>query len=151
MQERREYPAAMTVRVRITVGCTLPMRIPTDQRAATNTGFSRLRARWRAEASARQARSKALLGDVRVKAAPVLRRFGAREAVIFGSVSAGTARADSDIDLVVLGTDPSRYWELRRELEAALGRPLDLLTEADDDRFVAKARARGKVIHAAEF
>jgi hypothetical protein len=46
--------------------------------------------------------------------------------------------------------EPTAYWDLRRELEAALGRPLDLFTEADDARFVAKARARGEVIYAGE-
>jgi len=126
------------------------MDTPGKQTAQAKFDTSRAQARWRAEASARQARSVALLADVRVKAAPVLRRFGAREAVVFGSLVTGTARADSDIDLVVLGTDPFAYWDLRRELEAALGRALDLFTEADDDRFVAKARARGEVIYAAE-
>jgi predicted nucleotidyltransferase len=126
------------------------METATNQPVQAKFDASRVQARWRAEASARRARSVALLADVREKAAPVLRRFGAREAVVFGSLAAGTARVDSDIDLVVLGTEPSAYWDMRRELEAALGRALDLFTEADDSRFVAKAQARGQVIYAAE-
>jgi predicted nucleotidyltransferase len=126
------------------------MATATNQSGKAKFDASRLQARWRAEARARRARSTALLADVRAKAAPVLCRFGARKAVVFGSLVEGTARDDSDIDLVVLGTEPAAYWDLRRELEAATGRALDLLTEADDARFVAKALARGEVIYAAE-
>ncbi len=126
------------------------MATATSQPDKSKFDASRLQARWRADERARRARSTALLADVRAKAAPVLCRFGAREAVVFGSLVEGTARDDSDIDLVVLGTEPAAYWELRRELESALGRALDLLTEADDARFVAKALARGEVIYAAE-
>jgi predicted nucleotidyltransferase len=122
----------------------------TNEPAPVRFDASRLKARWRTEAAARRTRSARLLADAREKAAPVLRRFGASEAVVFGSLVEGTARESSDIDLVVLGTEPAAYWDLRRELEAALGRPLDLFTEADDARFVAKARARGEVIYAGE-
>lgn len=127
------------------------MSSQTNQPVARPFDASRLKARWRAEADARRARSARLLAEARAKAAPVLRRFGAREAVVFGSLVNGTAREDSDIDLVVLGTAPAAYWELRRDLETALGRSLDLFTEVDDGRFVAKALARGEVIYAAEY
>jgi predicted nucleotidyltransferase len=63
-----------------------------------------------------------------------------------GSIDApveGRAHEESDVDLVVLGTAPGAYWELRHALEDTLGRSLDLFTETDDARFVAKARARG--------
>jgi predicted nucleotidyltransferase len=108
---------------------------------------SRLKARWAAEAAARRALSAALLAQISERAKPVLDRFGAREAVVFGSVVEGRARDDSDVDLIVLGTDPSAFWELRHALEDALGRSLDLFTETDDARFVAKGRARGTVIY----
>jgi predicted nucleotidyltransferase len=111
---------------------------------------SRLKARRAAEAAERRAVSARLLRDVRDRAAPVLRRFNAREAVVFGSLVEGRAHAGSDVDLVVLGTEPAAYWELRHALETALERPLDLFTEADDARFVDKARARGKVIYERE-
>jgi predicted nucleotidyltransferase len=108
---------------------------------------SRLKARWAAEAAARRALSAALLAQISERAKPVLDRFGAREAVVFGSVVEGRARDDSDVDLIVLGTDPGAFWELRHALEDALGRSLDLFTETDDARFVAKGRARGTVIY----
>jgi len=126
------------------------MRPQTNRPATAIFDASRLKARWRAEAKARRTRSAALLAEARAKVGPVLCRFGAREAVVFGSLVEGTAREDSDIDLVVLGTEPAAYWDLRRELETALGRPLDLFTEADDARFVAKARARGEVVYQSE-
>ena len=111
---------------------------------------SRLKARWAAHIAARRALSERLLAEISERARPVLRRFGAREAVLFGSLVEGRAHEDSDVDLVVLGTDPGAYWELRHALEDALGRSLDLFTETDDARFVAKARARGAVIYASE-
>jgi len=110
----------------------------------------RLKARWAADIAARRALSERLLAEISERARPVLRRFGAREAVLFGSLVEGRAHEDSDVDLVVLGTDPGAYWELRHALEDALGRSLDLFTETDDARFVAKARARGAVIYASE-
>ena len=54
-----------------------------------------------------------------------------RLAVIFGSVARGTARADSDVDIgiVPVDIDLSLHDETRLQLslEAALGRPVDLV------------------------
>jgi predicted nucleotidyltransferase len=111
---------------------------------------SRLKARWAADTAARRALSARLLAEIGERARPVLRRFGAQEAVVFGSLVEGRAHQDSDVDLVVLGTDPGAYWDLRHALEGAIGRSLDLFTETDDARFVAKARARGVRIYASE-
>ena len=111
---------------------------------------SRLEARWAAETAARRALSAKLLAEISERARPVLRRFGAREAVLFGSLVEGRAHEGSDVDLVVLGTDAGAYWDLRHALEEAVGRPLDLFTETDDARFVAKARARGALIYESE-
>ncbi|MBK1633012.1 DNA polymerase beta [Thiohalocapsa halophila] len=102
------------------------------------------RARERAEQAVAAARLHALVLDV---VPPILARFGATAAYLFGSVAAGTAHADSDVDLLVLGIGPAAYWALRQELEQALGRPLDLHTQDDDPVFVAKAIHRGKLIY----
>lgn len=109
--------------------------------------FSKLKARWAAEEAEAVATSARLLTQTETRAAPVLRRFGADQALIFGSVADGKARNDSDIDLLVLGTDPTDYWSLRRELEAALERPLDLYTEVDDPIFTARVRESGRIIY----
>ncbi len=69
------------------------------------------------------------------------------ETNVTGSIADGTADADSDVDLVVMGVAPADYWALRRELEQALGRPVDLHTQDDDPAFVTKAIARGQQIY----
>jgi uncharacterized protein len=59
------------------------------------------------------------------------KRHGASRPRIFGSVAAGTARPDSDIDLLVDLETGRTYFdvaELHDELETILGRPVDLLT-----------------------
>lgn len=109
--------------------------------------FSRLKARWAAQQVQADAFSARLLAEVTAKSAPVLLRFGAARALVFGSVAEGRAKPGSDIDLLVLGTAPTEYWDLRRELEEALGRPLDLFTDADDATLVARIQARGHLIY----
>lgn len=68
-------------------------------------------------------------------------------AYLFGSIAEGRVGAQSDVDLLVLGVCAAAYWNLRRDLEQALGRPLDLFTQDDDPVFVAKIIARGQVIY----
>lgn len=51
---------------------------------------------------------------------------------VFGSVARGTARPDSDVDLLVTFSAPIglfRYARLQRLLADWLGRPVDLVTE----------------------
>lgn len=52
---------------------------------------------------------------------------------VFGSTARGEDRPDSDVDLLVRFTRPKSLLDLvrlERELSEALGRPVDLLTEA---------------------
>ena len=64
---------------------------------------------------------------------PVLtERFGVRGLRLFGSVARGTARADSDIDILVAYSQPpdsDQYFGTQFYLEDLLGRPVDLVTE----------------------
>jgi uncharacterized protein len=120
-----------------------------NQPPVLHKGFdiAKLRARraaTEAERAAAAARLRALVLEV---VPPIVARYGAAAAYLFGSVANGSAHARSDVDLVVLGIGPATYWELRRELEEALGRPLDLHTQDDDPTFVAKAVARGECIY----
>ncbi len=68
--------------------------------------------------------------------APICRRHGIRRLSLFGSVLAGTARPDSDIDLLV-EFEPSRVPGLlgmsaiEIELAKVLGRKVDLRTAED--------------------
>ena len=69
-------------------------------------------------------------------AAPVLRKFGVARAWVYGSFALGCANAHSDVDLivemppgVVLGRS---FFDLRRELEEAFGRKVDLHLPPND-------------------
>lgn len=64
---------------------------------------------------------------------PLLERSGVRSAALFGSTARGDARADSDIDiLVVLDPDAHvgllRFIELKERLENLFGRDVDLVS-----------------------
>ncbi len=65
---------------------------------------------------------------------PVLaERFGVTKLALFGSVARGTARADSDVDLLVQFDGPAtadRYFGAQFYLEDLLGCAVDLVTEA---------------------
>lgn len=64
---------------------------------------------------------------------PVCRKYGVRTVSVFGSAARGEAGPDSDLDLLVdFAREISllKLVALERELSAALGRKVDLLTEA---------------------
>jgi hypothetical protein len=59
-------------------------------------------------------------------------RFGVTGLALFGSTARDTARADSDIDILVSFNGPAtsdRYFGVQFFLEDVLGRPVDLVTE----------------------
>ena len=59
-------------------------------------------------------------------------RYGVRDLALFGSSARGTARENSDIDVLVSFDGPAtsqRYFGLQFYLEDLLGRPVDLLTD----------------------
>ena len=64
---------------------------------------------------------------------PVLaQRFGVRRLALFGSMARGTARPDSDVDVLVdfdRPPDADQYFGTQFYLEDLLGRPVDLVTE----------------------
>ena len=62
----------------------------------------------------------------------VLIPYGAVRVAIAGSFARGQARPDSDLDVVVAFSEPKSLLELvniRRKLESAIGRDVDLITE----------------------
>jgi predicted nucleotidyltransferase len=71
----------------------------------------------------------ALLGQHK----PVLaERFGVASLRLFGSFARGTARADSDVDLLVSFDGPAtakRYFGVQFYLEDLIGREVDVVTE----------------------
>ncbi|EFO80748.1 DNA polymerase beta subunit [Oscillochloris trichoides DG-6] len=63
----------------------------------------------------------------------ICRHYGVAMVGLFGSQARGTANAQSDIDLLVRFAAPTSLLKaiaLEQELETALGRHVDLLTEA---------------------
>jgi predicted nucleotidyltransferase len=112
-----------------------------------STAFAKLQARWRRERAERAERSAELRRRVLERAGPVLRAYGVQEVWLFGSVATGTAQAHSDLDLLAAPVAVVDYWALRRDLEAALGHPVDLHTQDDDVQFVRKVRERGELIY----
>lgn len=59
-------------------------------------------------------------------------RFGVRRLALFGSFARGTAREDSDVDVLVRFDGPAtskRYFGVQFYLEDLLHRPVDLVTE----------------------
>lgn len=59
-------------------------------------------------------------------------RFGVRDLALFGSTARGSAREDSDVDVLVSFDGPAtsdRYFGVQFYLEDLLGRPVDLVTD----------------------
>ena len=64
--------------------------------------------------------------------AELARRFAVRELSLFGSTARGTARADSDVDVLVSLDGPAnseRYFGVQFYLEDLLGCSVDLVTD----------------------
>jgi len=63
--------------------------------------------------------------------ATLVARYGVTDIALFGSTARGTARTDSDIDVLVSFDGPAtseRYFGVQFFLEDLLGRPVDLVT-----------------------
>jgi predicted nucleotidyltransferase len=94
----------------------------------------------------------------RTRLAELCRRYHVARLEVFGSQARGTARPDSDVDLLVTFEDGyTPGWELGGlyvELEALLDRPIDLITrwtvEHDEStRFRAEVLSAVEVLYAA--
>ena len=85
--------------------------------------------------------------EMRVRAGPVLRRAGAKRAIVFGSWARGEADGFSDLDLaVVMDTDlpsPERALALTRELDRELPMVVDLLVYTPDEFAACEADGFG--------
>ena len=73
-----------------------------------------------------------VIGSRRAGLVRLLRRYGARDIRVFGSVGRGSATADSDVDLLVRFQRPLgllRRAELQEKVESLVARPVDLVSE----------------------
>ncbi|HEV2386426.1 MAG TPA: nucleotidyltransferase family protein [Candidatus Acidoferrales bacterium] len=85
-----------------------------------------------------------LLKKKRVEILSIAAKYGARNVRVFGSVARGEADEASDIDFLVemeAGRSLLDLGGLQAELEAALGRRVDVVTEKG-----LKARIRSRVL-----
>jgi predicted nucleotidyltransferase len=77
-----------------------------------------------------QAKHLPTIEEVKEKVVPILQRYGASRAGVFGSVARGKLHRRSDVDILVeLGRDLSLLdvVGIQQELEDALGRRVDLV------------------------
>ncbi len=99
------------------------------------------------------------LADLRHRLTPVLRQYGIRKAILFGSLARGEATRHSDVDLILIQQTDRRFLErydgLLLDLNKALPhRSVDVLiyTPAELERianrpFIAQALKEGKVLY----
>ena len=113
-------------------------------------GFEKLKKRWREEEAVRQREAAHRKEVLLTRAAPLCKRYGVQEVVLFGSVLAGKSAPTSDIDLLVQPLQSADYWTFKRDIEEVTGYPVDLYTQDDDPLFVSKIRARGEVVFRTE-
>lgn len=86
--------------------------------------------------------------------AELCRKYGIAELDVFGSVARGSARPDSDIDLLyvrVPGNDLGMaYFALQEDLEELFGRPVDLVPKDGLHRVIRdQVLADAQVLYAA--
>lgn len=76
--------------------------------------------------------------EIKEKISPILRAYGIKKASVFGSVSRGDDRPDSDVDLLVElkpgSMDLIQYIGLKHKLEDILGKEVDLVSEGNINR-----------------
>lgn len=78
--------------------------------------------------------AKSMQQDVE-QAASILREAGAPEIFVFGSVSRGTEKPGSDLDLAVRGLPAERYFDVMSRIAFAISRPFDLIDLDEQNLF----------------
>ncbi len=79
------------------------------------------------------------IAEVRQSIVPILEHYGVRYAGVFGSVARGEDRPGSDVDILISLKQPVgllKFFALNDELEEALHRKVDLVTENSLDQHV---------------
>lgn len=74
------------------------------------------------------------LEEISEKARPVFKKYGVKRARIFGSYARGEARADSDVDFLVVHRERASLYDLiglRQDLTEILDRSVDIVSEGN--------------------
>jgi len=79
------------------------------------------------------------------KAAAALKAAGAREVYLFGSVSRGRLRPDSDVDIAVSGLPPEVFFQAMGKASRAVGRPVDLIDLDVENPFTRYLKEQGRL------
>lgn len=80
-----------------------------------------------------------IISQIQEKTLPIFNEYGISYAGVFGSVSRGEERQDSDVDLLVRFSKPMgmfSYMKFIRSLESAIGRKVDVVTDKSLNKFV---------------
>jgi len=80
-----------------------------------------------------------VIKEIKQKVTPILVEYDVEYAGIFGSVARGEATSQSDVDILVRlhqGTGMFEYMRLINNLENALQKKVDLVTESGLNKFV---------------
>ncbi|MCX5676718.1 MAG: nucleotidyltransferase domain-containing protein [Planctomycetota bacterium] len=80
------------------------------------------------------------------KAAEALKKAGAREVYLFGSIAQERIRQGSDIDMAVSGLPPARFFQALGEAADLLDVPLDLVDLDEDNPFTEYLREHGELV-----
>jgi predicted nucleotidyltransferase len=108
---------------------------------------------WRRRFAAQEAESRALAAEARralPEAVAILKRYGARRIVLFGSLLRdGRFHRASDIDLAVAGMPSKNFFRAGADLMMALDWPVDLKPlEEIDDFFREMILKEGELLYA---
>ena len=80
------------------------------------------------------------LAEIQKELLPLFREYGVKKAAVFGSVSRGDDRPDSDVDILVsLGDKPMgmlAFVGMSLRAEEQLGRKVDIVTENGLNKFI---------------
>lgn len=82
-------------------------------------------------------------------AANLLLRMGATQVFVFGSVTKGGLRPDSDVDMAVRGLPPTVYFSAVSKASDVLGRPVDLVDLDDPTPLVRHLVDSGELVRVA--
>ena len=74
-------------------------------------------------------------------------KYGIEKAYLFGSVTRGSCRPDSDIDLYVEDIAIHEYWNLWRDLETFTDHDVDLYCQNDDPALIERIKQKGELIY----
>ena len=77
------------------------------------------------------------VADIRKLAAPVAEKHGVKSLSLFGSYARGDADGESDVDFLIENgaiTSLFKYYAFVLDLEDALGRHVDVITEGIEDK-----------------